>query len=200
MLIFFCVWVWDGEAMWWKVRSIYPEQNWSAFMTWLYLTSCVVFDKFFNYSEFWLPYLLKLNDSYLSRLLQGLNIAINVGIELNTATGLEQTLHISGRCYHWCLLFLLSSLYKWWLFLDGPDLSKPRGLFLFCFVFMCQVACRILAPWPGIKPRSQQWKHWVLTTGPPGNSRWTQFRTTDSELPEGSFASSFVLSFTIISQ
>lgn len=90
MLIFFRVWVWDWEAMWWKVRSIYPEQNWPAFMTWLYFTSCVVFDKFFNYSEFWLPYLLKLNNySYLSRLLQGLNIAINVGIELNTAIGLE---------------------------------------------------------------------------------------------------------------
>ena len=90
MLIFLCVWVWDGEAMWWKVISIYPKQNWPAFITWLYFTSCVVFDKFFNYSEFWLPYLLKLdNYSYLSRLLQGLNIAMNVDIELNTATGLE---------------------------------------------------------------------------------------------------------------
>ena len=29
--------------------------------------------------------------------------------------------------------------------------------------------CRILVLWPGIEPRPQQWKHRVLTTGPPGN-------------------------------
>ena len=32
------------------------------------------------------------------------------------------------------------------------------------FLFFGQVACRILVPHPGIEPRSQQWKHRVLTT------------------------------------
>ena len=32
------------------------------------------------------------------------------------------------------------------------------------------MACRILVPQPGTDPRSWQWKHWVLTTEPPGNS------------------------------
>ena len=32
-----------------------------------------------------------------------------------------------------------------------------------------QLACGILVPQPGIEPRPQQWKHWVLTTGPPEN-------------------------------
>ena len=30
--------------------------------------------------------------------------------------------------------------------------------------------CGILVSPPGIKPRPQQWKHRVVTTGPPGNS------------------------------
>ena len=32
------------------------------------------------------------------------------------------------------------------------------------------MACGILVPWPGIKIGSQQYKHCVLTTGPPANS------------------------------
>ena len=31
-------------------------------------------------------------------------------------------------------------------------------------------ACRILVPWPETESRPWQWKHQVLTTGPPGNS------------------------------
>ena len=31
---------------------------------------------------------------------------------------------------------------------------------------------RNLVPRPGIKPEPQQWRHWVLTTGPPGDSRY----------------------------
>ena len=37
------------------------------------------------------------------------------------------------------------------------------------------VACRILVPWPGIEPGVRQWEHWVLTTGPPGNSHMQSF-------------------------
>ena len=42
--------------------------------------------------------------------------------------------------------------------------------FLFCFVFfwLCQAACGILVPRPGIEPAPLQWKRGVLTTGPPG--------------------------------
>ena len=42
-----------------------------------------------------------------------------------------------------------------------------------------QLARSYLVPWPGIKPRPWQWKHWVLTTGPPGNPQtfvfWREF-------------------------
>ena len=46
---------------------------------------------------------------------------------------------------------------------------------LFCFVLLfafwpCHSACRILFPWPGIKPRPMALKMSVLTTGPPGES------------------------------
>ena len=44
-------------------------------------------------------------------------------------------------------------------------------VFMFVFPFLppC-VACRILVPSPGIEPGPPQWKHQVLTPGPPGNS------------------------------
>ena len=45
---------------------------------------------------------------------------------------------------------------------------------IFCFVlfsWQCLAACGILVPQSGIKPAPWQWKHAVLTTGPPGNSR-----------------------------
>ena len=41
--------------------------------------------------------------------------------------------------------------------------------FLLLLLFIA-MACGILVSQPGIKPRQQQWKCWVLTTGPPGNS------------------------------
>ena len=39
----------------------------------------------------------------------------------------------------------------------------------FFFFWLCHEACRILIPWAEIEPRPWQWKHQVLTTGPPGN-------------------------------
>ena len=58
-----------------------------------------------------------------------------------------------------------------------------RSIFCFwCFIFYSSaqiriffffghaVAYGILVPWPRIKPRPLQLKHWVLTTGVPGNS------------------------------
>ena len=45
-----------------------------------------------------------------------------------------------------------------------------------CFLFWPHcTACGILVPRPGIEPGPQEWKHRVLTTGPPGNShRWNK--------------------------
>lgn len=44
----------------------------TCIMTWLYFTSCEALDKFFNYTELQLQYLMTLKSySYLSRLLQG---------------------------------------------------------------------------------------------------------------------------------
>ena len=43
-------------------------------------------------------------------------------------------------------------------------------LSIYLFIYFGHVACKFLVPWPGIERRPQKWKHWVLTTGPPGNS------------------------------
>ena len=42
-------------------------------------------------------------------------------------------------------------------------------LTIFFFLFK-HIACRISVSWWEMEPRSPQWKHQVLTTGPPGNS------------------------------
>ena len=44
-----------------------------------------------------------------------------------------------------------------------------------CFFVFCHVACRILVPNQGLNPHPLQWKHWVLTPGPPGNPCWKHF-------------------------
>ena len=45
------------------------------------------------------------------------------------------------------------------------------GFFCFCFCF-CHKACRIFAPWPGIKPAPPTLEDKVLITGPLGKSPW----------------------------
>ena len=43
---------------------------------------------------------------------------------------------------------------------------------LFVLFLPCHMTCSILVPLPGIErrpPRPQQWKHWILTAGPPGS-------------------------------
>ena len=62
-----------------------------------------------------------------------------------------------GKC-----LFLLSRL-QTTRFLS----NKGPTLCLF-FPWPCCLACAILVPWSGLKPSPLQWKHGVLTTGPPG--------------------------------
>lgn len=54
------------------------------------------------------------------------------------------------------------------------------------FFWPHHTACGILVPRTGIDPRSQQWKHWVLT-GQPGNSwgRWSLFYICSTESGNG---------------
>ena len=46
-----------------------------------------------------------------------------------------------------------------------------RSLFVYLLIYwLYWAACRILVPWPGIEPRPQQQKHWVLTIASLRNS------------------------------
>lgn len=42
--------------------------------------------------------------------------------------------------------------------------------FFLSFFGPCHVACGMLVPWTGIKPRPSKWSHRILTIGWPGNS------------------------------
>ena len=73
----------------------------------------------------------------------------------------------------WAPCFCPSSTAHWasWksVFRIGfVGLAKKKKFF---FLAAPCMAFGILVPWPGIEPRSWQWKCWVLTTGPPGNPR-----------------------------
>ena len=46
-------------------------------------------------------------------------------------------------------------------------------MYLFFHFWPCQLAWGILVPQPGIEPRPLQWRCWVLTTEPTGNSLCT---------------------------
>ena len=60
-------------------------------------------------------------------------------------------------------------------------------VFLFVFLFLPHcVACRILVPSPGIELGPPQWKHQVLTTGPPGNSPIFMFDQYQHQLTQKS--------------
>ena len=55
--------------------------------------------------------------------------------------------------------------------------------FFFSFFFwLHHTACGILVPQPGIEPVPLQWKHGILTTGPPGNSQPYTFKLLPSLL------------------
>ena len=57
-------------------------------------------------------------------------------------------------------------------FQSSLTVAAYSGLSQTWFSFFCphHVACGILVPQPGIEPRPQHWKRWVLTTGLPGSS------------------------------
>ena len=60
---------------------------------------------------------------------------------------------------------LLSELHMHCILTDATPFS-------FFFFWPCPVACGILVPQPGIEPGPWQWNRQVLTTGPPGYSRY----------------------------
>ena len=47
--------------------------------------------------------------------------------------------------------------------------------FIYLFFWPCHTTCGISVPYPGIEPRSWQWKSRILTTRPPGISLFTFF-------------------------
>ena len=74
------------------------------------------------------------------------------------------------------LVFIFSTFFPFfWL-----EVSLFVCLFFMfvCFFWPRCVACRILLPLPGIEPGPRQWKHQVLTTGPPGNSLARVFKAS----------------------
>ena len=47
---------------------------------------------------------------------------------------------------------------------------SPQTPSFFNFFWLCSAACRVSVSGPRIEPRLWKWKHWILTTWPPGNS------------------------------
>ena len=94
----------------------------------------------------------------------------------------------SSTVFIWLPWFIYPVLYLQVLVLSSFFFLNYQGsyyLFLLIKKFFCmtraiidwlidwphRAACRILVPRPGIELRPRQWKRWVLTTGPPGNSQ-----------------------------
>ena len=96
---------------------------------------------------------------------------------------------LHSRLLDWFLSLLLSFLVllgrRWWLvehlsprrnaWFSGSYGCQLRYRELLCpysffCVWPCCMACGIIVLQPGIEPGPRQWKQWVLTTGPPGNS------------------------------
>ena len=67
-------------------------------------------------------------------------------------------------------------LFSWWTRhphdASTSSIQMTNGITYFAhfFFWLCHLACKILVPQPGIEPEPWQWKCWVLTPGPPGNS------------------------------
>ena len=65
--------------------------------------------------------------------------------------------------------FFLRFFFMWTIFKVFIEFVTTSRLF-YVLVFLCQEACRILAPQPGIKPTSSSLEDKDLTTRPPGKS------------------------------
>ena len=69
--------------------------------------------------------------------------------------------------FFWKLLFILAVL---GLYCAVQAFSSSRAPVLATFGLSCSVACRILAPWPGMERAFHALEGRFLTTGPPGKS------------------------------
>ena len=88
-------------------------------------------------------------------------------------TGMEkwiQSMSANSWAWHWCCFPSCFSSF----FLPSPLLSPLPFLSSYLSFFFLSLSSSLplflLIPQPGIEPGSQQWKHRVLTTRPPGNS------------------------------
>ena len=69
----------------------------------------------------------------------------------------------------------------WWTTNCQAQYSLVYKGYLMCIIlfyftlWLRRTACVILIPQKGIEPRPPQWKHRVLTTGPPGNSLYFKY-------------------------
>ena len=83
-----------------------------------------------------------------------------------------------GDGHHSCSYFVKISSMAEFLFLPHHLTMKvtpypciaPHNFHIVLFFWLHLAACEILVPRPGIEPMPLQWKHRVLTTGPPGRS------------------------------
>ena len=69
-----------------------------------------------------------------------------------------------------------ASLQDWSHLLCRGLLLKIFNLFLYFWLQCAVTCCGSSVPRPGTEPRLQTWKHWVLTTRPPGNSPGAAFK------------------------
>ena len=67
------------------------------------------------------------------------------------------------------LIYLFSQLESQALHFQNEGFMRKFYLFITCFWPCCE-AYETLVLWPGMEFRAQQWEHWILTTGWPGNS------------------------------
>ena len=112
-----------------------------------------------------------------------------------------ESCEVSYVDYKWPSLALKKVFRRWWCCwwrcLDSLEGRKPVHFYfilfyfifyLFMFVFWPHhTACRILVPWPGIKPMlpspPPHWQLRVLTTGPPAKSSFCLFKYLSSLCP-----------------
>ena len=73
-----------------------------------------------------------------------------------------------------CFLKILLLLFRHY-FCQFTTVFLLNSSSTFFFFWLCHTACGILVPQPGIKPPPLNWKHGVLTTGPPGKSQVFNF-------------------------
>ena len=74
-----------------------------------------------------------------------------------------------------CISLIISDvehLLMWFLAICMSSLDNYLNLLpiFWWLVWPHHAACGTSVPWPGIETRPQEWKHWILTTRPPGNS------------------------------